>query len=304
MRPAVLILRALGLGDFVTGIPAYRGLRAGFPGHEVVLAAPAALASLARLSDAVDRLLPTGELEPISWPGPPPEVAVDLHGTGEASHRLVSATGATKLIMYETEPGPGVHEVSRWCGLLERHGIACDPTTPWLAAVPAEPALQGAVIVHPGAASGSRRWPAERFGAVIRALTATGHRVVITGNTAERSLAQEVAQSAGLATENVLAGRIDLVELAGLVCSATLVISGDTGVAHLAFAYRRPSITLYGPVSPVVWGPPPGAGPRHVALWHGTGDRPGDPHGDTPDHRLLDVTVDEVVASVHIATGG
>lgn len=304
MRPAVLVLRALGLGDFVTGIPAYWGLREGFPDHDIVLAASAVLMPLARLSGAIDRLLPTRELEPIGWPGPPPEVAVDLHGTGQASHRLVSATGAAKLIMYESEPEPGLHEVTRWCGLLERHGIACDPATPWLASVPVEPALQGAVIVHPGAASGSRRWPVERFGEVARALTAAGHRVVITGITAERSLAQEVARSAGLAAENVLAGRIDLVELAGLVCSATLVISGDTGIAHLAFAYERPSITLYGPVSPVLWGPPPGSGPRHVALWHGTGDRPGDAHGDTPDHRLLDITVDEVMASVHIATGG
>jgi len=54
----VLILRALGLGDFLTGVPAYRGLRQGFPEATITLAAPAALEPLARLTGAIDRLLP------------------------------------------------------------------------------------------------------------------------------------------------------------------------------------------------------------------------------------------------------
>ena len=62
----LLILRALGLGDFLTGVPAYRALRAAYPEHQIVLAAPGSLASLAALTGAVDRVLPTGELRPMS----------------------------------------------------------------------------------------------------------------------------------------------------------------------------------------------------------------------------------------------
>ena len=63
-----------------------------------------------------------------------------------------------------------------------------------------------------------------------------------------------------------------------------------SGVAHLATAYRRPSVVLFGPVSPALWGPP--RRPQHVVLWHGDGT--GDPWGTELDPALAEVTVDEV----------
>ena len=135
--PRVLILRALGLGDFLTGVPAYRALRAAYPGHEIVLAAPAGLAPLAALTGAVDRVLATGELEPVPWRGPPPAAAADLHGNGPASHDLVRAVGAPVTMMYASPADPGVagpwwaeeeHEVDRWCRLLQpRHLMGPGP---------------------------------------------------------------------------------------------------------------------------------------------------------------------------------
>lgn len=98
----------------------------------------------------------------------------------------------------------------------------------------------------------------------------------------------------------MLAGRTGLPDLAALVSAASLVISNDTGVSHLAVAYGIPSVTLFGPVSPALWGPPAGAG-RHVALWKGTGGRPGDPHGDQVDPRLLRIRVRDVLAGVRNA---
>jgi ADP-heptose:LPS heptosyltransferase len=274
-----------------------------------VLAAPAALEPLVRLSGAVDRLLPTGELEPIRWIGAPPEVAVDLHGNGPASHQLVAATGAGTLMMYASRAAPDVtgpwwdpdeHEAARWCRLLEWWGLPADGTALRLAPPVVPAPITGAVVVHPGAASGSRRWPPDRFAAVARALAAEGRPVVITGTGAERTLACEVASQAGLPPVSVLAGRTGLTDLAALVSQASVVISNDTGVAHLAFAYARPSVTLYGPVSPGLWGPPPNAG-RHLALWHGTGGRPGDPHAAVTDARLLRITAAEVLSAARTA---
>jgi ADP-heptose:LPS heptosyltransferase len=151
-------------------------------------------------------------------------------------------------------------------------------------------------VVHPGAKSPSRRWPVDRYAAVARALARRGHRVVVTGSPGERDIAVQVARDAGLPRTAALAGRTGIGELAGLVAHARLVISGDTGIAHLATAYRTPSVVLFGPVSPAQWGPPAGR-PYHRAIWHGVRSEPGDTPGPEVHPALLAIGVDEVLAA-------
>ena len=296
----VLVLRALGLGDFLTGVPAYRALRAAFPSEEIVLAAPEALRPLAGLTGAIDRLLPTAELAPIAWSGAPPDLAIDLHGSGPASHRLITALEPGRALMYAPGHGPewrdDEHEVARWCRLLQWAGIPADPRALRLRR-PEAGSAPPVAVVHPGAASGSRRWPVERFAAVARELS-KDRLVVLTGGPAEGDLSIRTARLAGLPDDAVR--RPSLTELATLVADAGLVVCGDTGISHLATAYGTRSVTLLGPVSPALWGPPDD--PRHVALWHGTGLRPGDPHAAEPDPRLLAISVEEVLAAVRQLT--
>jgi ADP-heptose:LPS heptosyltransferase len=119
--------------------------------------------------------------------------------------------------------------------------------------------------------------------------------VVVTGGAAERDLADEVVRRAGLPGSASTAGALDLPALADLVAGASLLVCGDTGVAHLATAVGTPSVLLFGPVAPSLWGPAVDHD-RHVVLWHGDGT--GDPHGAEPDPALLRVTVDEVLEAV------
>jgi ADP-heptose:LPS heptosyltransferase len=296
-----VVLRPLGLGDLLTGLPAIRGIRAAAPGHRLVLATTSALAPLAGLVDAVDEVLPARELEPLDWAGPPPELAVDLHGKGPASHVVVADLRPTRLLTFDSPgyPGPSwrpdEHEVRRWCRLVEEGlGVVCDPDALDLAVPAVPPPVTGAAVVHPGAAFPGRRWPPGRFAAVARHLAANGHEVRITGGPGEVELARTVATGAGLPDDAVLAGRTTSMELAAVVAAARVVVCGDTGVAHLATAYRRPSVVLFGPLSPALWGPPRRR--QHVVLWHGDGT--GDPWGTTRDPALDRICVEEVTAAL------
>ncbi|WP_370310856.1 glycosyltransferase family 9 protein [Amycolatopsis sp. WAC 01376] len=291
MTGGILVLRALGLGDLLTAVPALRALRRAFDGERLVLAAPENLRDIVELIDAVDELLPTAGLGELSWPGEPPRLAVNLHGRGPESIHDLLAQDPLELITHRHPDFPGVdgpdwpaevHEVDRWCRLVEAARIPADRTDLALPPPPGPSPAAGAVVIHPGAAFAARRWPPDRYARVARAL-AEQHRVVVTGNAAEVPLAREIAEAAGLPDEAVLAGDAGLAELAATVAEARLVICGDTGVGHLATAYGTPSVLLFGPTPPQFWGPPPEAR-QHTVLWVGD---VGDPHGGDPDPGLL-----------------
>ncbi|SFC69420.1 glycosyltransferase family 9 protein [Streptomyces aidingensis] len=311
-RAAVVVLRALGLGDLLTGVPALRALRRACPGRRLLLAAPARLAEAAAATGVVDGLLPTTAADRevpdrVPWTGPPPELAVDLHGNGPASLAPLRALAPARLLGYALPGAPPWREDeperARWCRLLAAHGIpAADPDDLRITAPAASPA-PGAVVLHPGADAAARRWPADRFAAVGRALRAAGHRVAVTAGRGEAALARAVADAAGLPAGQVLGGDRDLPfgELCGLLAGARALVAGDTGPAHLATALGAPSVVLFGPVSPRVWGPPPG--PRHRVLFRPGPDerdlvRPGDAHGRRPDPRLLRITPDDVLTAL------
>ncbi len=298
----VLVLRALGLGDLLTGLPAMRALRGALTPRSFVLAAPAWLAPLALHSGAVDAVLPAEPLGPL--PLLRPGLAVNLHGRGPRSHRRLLESGPAAMIAFhhpevpETAGSPrwrpGEHEVHRWCRLLEESGIGADPGRLGLArtGLPIPPGLEDATLIHPGARDAARRWPVERFAAVARREAARGRRVIVTAGPGEEALARRAAGAAGLGPDAVRAAG-DLLRLAGLVAGAGRVVVGDTGVAHLATALGRPSVVLFGPVPPREWGPP--AGPLHRALWAG---RRGDPHGFRPDPGLLAIEAADVLDAI------
>jgi ADP-heptose:LPS heptosyltransferase len=97
------------------------------------------------------------------------------------------------------------------------------------------------VLVHPGASCAARRWPADRYAAVVRALHARGHRVLVTGVEPERAAVEEAA--AGVA--RALVGRTTLGELAALIEGASVVLCGNSLPLHLADAVGTPVVALY-----------------------------------------------------------
>jgi hypothetical protein len=304
-RPTLVALRALGLGDLLTAVPAWRALERAFRGYHRCIAAPRALQPLVEMLGATH--LPVQPLHRL--PEIPITVAVNLHGRGPQSDEVLLERAPRDLLAYAhpevraTHHGPGwddgEHETERWCRLLRAYGIDADASDLDVPLPPAAPTVCGIVdtvdehttIVHPGAAAPARRWPADRFVAVARAEREAGRRVVVTGSSDEKELAAAVVGGAGLPRHALLAGSTDLPLLMVLVGRAGRVVCGDTGVAHLATAIRTPSVVVFGPTPPDRWGPPAGR-PWHRVLWAG---RNGDPHGRQADPGLLEISVGDVV---------
>ncbi|WBQ08312.1 glycosyltransferase family 9 protein [Kribbella sp. CA-293567] len=304
MRGPVLVLRALGLGDALTGVPALRGLRRLYPDRQLVLAGKEPFGSwLVRLGVADDSVATAG------LSGRPPgrglgrHLAVNLHGRGPQSHLLLQSGDPDELLAFDcaaaghrskTRWRADEHEVDRWCRLVAEAGGACSRDDLRL---PLGGRRDAAVVVHPGAASVSRQWPLDRWRQVVQELRGDGRTVVLTGT--ETELCAELARGTG--TED-LSGRLSVDELASRIGSAELLVSGDTGVAHLATAAGTRSVTLFGPTPPAWWGP--AIDPeRHTVLYRGSGV--GDPHADQVDEGLLRITVPEVLraARKQLASG-
>lgn len=109
-------------------------------------------------------------------------------------------------------------------------------------------------ILHPGSGDNfpGRRWPTRRFGQLARKLVESGARVVVTGTPVESALVQEVCEAAEDPLE-VVQGSLD--ELIALLAAADVLVSNDTGPVHLAAASGTPVVALYGPNTPLLYGP-------------------------------------------------
>jgi ADP-heptose:LPS heptosyltransferase len=299
-RPVLVVLRALQLGDLLVAVPALHALRGAYPRHRLLYAAPRWLEDAVALVGGFE-LLPTQGLDqPLDLRPGSVHIAVNLHGRGPESQARVEALQANRTISHlsDRSAGPpwmdGIHERERWTRLLQWHGIDADPLEVFLnpSGIPTD--QPGATVIHVGAAYGSRLWPAERFAEVAAELHQAGHNIVFTGGPAERQRALGVAHMAGRGDRLVLAGRQSLGQFAALIARARLVVSADTGAAHLASAFARPSVVLFGPASPEEWGPPPA---QHIALTK-AGLRRGDAFAADPDPALLGVSAQDVLEAV------
>lgn len=107
-------------------------------------------------------------------------------------------------------------------------------------------------VVHPGAAVSARAWPAANAARAVELLADAGLAVVVTGGPGERVLTAEVAGSRGID----LGGVTDFAGASEVLARAEVVISGNTGPAHLAAAVGTPVVSLFAPVVPAVrWAP-------------------------------------------------
>lgn len=300
-RPILLALRTLKLGDLLVAVPALKALRRAFPSHQLVLAALGWLLPIVQLIPEIDVLLPTPGLDDLlPLQDGIVDIAVNLQGNGPESRAVIDALQPRRKLVHRSSTDPAgvpwqdaIHERVRWTNFVSAYGCPADPRDIGIRAPSIAPSVRGAAIVHVGAFYGSREWPVERFAAVARALEDDGLHVLLTGGPADRDRALLVAGLATLPPNRVLAGRSSLDAFAALVFAASIVVTVDTGAAHLASAYGTPSVIIFGPAPPEVWGPPPGP---HIVL---TDERlrRGETFASEPDPALLAVTVEDVLGA-------
>lgn len=169
----------------------------------------------------------------------------------------------------ESEPEGGIrHEVRRQLDLVasvglrpahERLSLRPGPRDDRLADVELRRLGLGRapwLVLHGGATASSRRYPPESFARVARALVRDhGVAVVFTGAADETALIEQIRAAAAAPTHS-LAGRLSLGALAAVIARAALVISNNTGPAHVAAAMGTPVVSLYALTNPqhTPWG--------------------------------------------------
>ncbi len=126
---------------------------------------------------------------------------------------------------------------------------------------------QPVIGLHPGAKVPTRRWMPARFAAVGDALAARyGARIVLTGNAAEWDICEAVRRSMRASALN-LAGRTSLGALAALLVRLRLLVTNDSGPAHLAAAVGTRSVVIFGAAQPETWASGDPRRRRAVSAW-------------------------------------
>ena len=152
----------------------------------------------------------------------------------------------------------------------------------------AEAAIGDFAILNPGAGWGAKRWPAERYGRVARALAEDGVRSILNCGPGEDDLARAAeAASAGAAKSM----KCSITELIALTRRAKLFVGGDTGPLHLAAALRVPVVAIFGPTDPARNGP---YGTRSVVLRNSESPTT-HARRSTPDEGMLEISPEAVV---------
>ncbi|MEP6591161.1 MAG: glycosyltransferase family 9 protein [Gemmatimonadota bacterium] len=271
--PAILLIRFSSIGDLLLTTPLIRALRARHPGARI---------SMVVREDMAETVLHNPRLsDVIAWPrdGSLRELArqlrttpwshrLDLHGSlrsralrqlvggrwsGYPKHRLRRAA-----LIRLGRGGPLGSVAERYFAAAQGLDVTPDGgPAEFFTTREAERAADAFLAEHalgaertllafaPGAAHFTKRWPADRWSALIRRVRSTAD-IVVVGGPGDRELADEIVRASDGAAASA-AGRFSLTGTAALLKRARAVVSCDTGVMHLATAVGTPVVALFGP---------------------------------------------------------
>lgn len=286
--PTSLVLLPNWLGDAAMCTPALRALRRRFPGSSIAVAGSKAVCELlhglpwldevfvlphrpgiAEMFHQARKLRPYGKDLTVVFPHS--FRAAFLARLIGSSRRIGYARNGRSLLFTDAIPPYSeggrirpVYMAQEYLDLVKCLGCEDDGTGLELRADPAamedvrrrvESRLgkEGPLVgVAPGAAFGpSKRWPAERYGQVVNALTVQAHaRCVLLTGPDESDTRAAVLSATQAPPAEVHDGQPSIENLKAAIAQLDLLICNDSGPRHIAVAFHVPVICIMGPTSP------------------------------------------------------
>ena len=153
------------------------------------------------------------------------------------------------------------------------------------------------ITIFPGSSIPEKRWDMGNFVKLALELNHSGLPIIVIGSEKERVAGE--AMTCGLDALN-LAGKTSLVETAALIDKSALLVSGDSGILHIAAGLGKPTVSLFGPSNIRKWAP---RGEKHFVISKKLPCAPCTKFGYTPKcsikaRCMAYITVEEVVAAV------
>jgi ADP-heptose:LPS heptosyltransferase len=260
--PRILIVHPGALGDVLQAVPALRGLRTQ---GRLTFAGQPRLGRLLTTLGVVDeaRGFDGLGLEACFTDAPaPPALAAFLGGFarvvswfGSRDATYVARLGALAADPVVASPVPD-DDTPVWRHLvstLASPGLAeAEAVAPIRLAAP--PVAPPALVVHPGSGGAWKRWPPERFAAVIAAVAARHPvPVVVHQGPADRAAVEALLTRLDASVERLVEPELPV--LAAALARARAYLGGDAGISHLAAAVGAPSVILFPPAHLPRWTP-------------------------------------------------
>jgi len=107
------------------------------------------------------------------------------------------------------------------------------------------------IIIAPGGSVHGKQWPADRFSKVARLLERIGFETVILGGKGE-SITGELISFSSCKCHNLVA-KTSLTETSAVISKSNMMISGDSGLLHIAQLFGIPTVGLFGPTNHKKW---------------------------------------------------
>lgn len=333
MPDRILIVQLNSLADILHTLPAAQSLRRAQPGAHLAWAVDANYAGLLKCQPWLDQVI---ALNRRGWRGfgrffhelrrDPWSMAIDFQGRlrsglvvwlSRAERRIGYLPSLEMSHVFYNERRPletlNVHAVERNLALVQHVGAALPAVPPslnptaedtaaadaWCAQRRFDPRREQLVVLNPAAARPSHRWPAGKFTQLAKRLLAlSGVRVALAGSVGSGALCDQVAGPLGDAIWRA-DGRFNPVALSVLLARARVVVSGDSGILHLAVASGAHVVGLYGASDKLRSGPYASSGSVLVA---GIACSPcycaNCPLHTDPPRCMNEISVDQVFAAV------